>query len=136
MVLVSVFDASGQLLRNGTGFFVSNDGKFVTNRRLVEGGVNAVVKTADNKIYNVSGVLAESSDVDLALLKADTKQVTSLALNNVTTPENGARVAIVESPLIRREAVETKVAAHRSDDKSEWLDLAANDASDKRMGAG
>lgn len=132
VVLVSVFDASGELLRNGNGFFVSSDGRFVTDRHLVEGAVNAVAKTADDKIYNVSGVLAESSDLDLALLKADTKQIHSLPLNNVTTPENGARVAVVGSPLAHREAIETKIAARRSEEKAEWLDLAApisNDAS-------
>ena len=132
VVLVSVFDASGQLLRTGTGFFVSNDGRFVTNRHLVEGGVNAVAKTADDKIYNVAGVLAESSDLNLALLKADTKQVASLPLNNVTTPESEARVAVVGSPLAHRETIEAKIAARRSDDKGEWLELDAplsNDAS-------
>jgi TonB family protein len=130
VVLVSVFDASGQLLRNGTGFFVSSDGKFVTNRRLIEGGVNAVAKTADDKIYNVAGVLAESSDVDLALLKADIKQTASLPLNNVTTPESGARVAVVGSPLEHRATIETKIAAPKSDDKSEWLELAGPISSD------
>ena len=132
VVLVSVFDASGQLLRTGTGFFVSSDGKFVTNQHLVEGGVNAVAKTADDKIYNVAGVLAESSDFDLALLKADTKQVSSLPLNNVTTPESETRVAVVGNPLAHRETIETKIAAGRSDDKGEWLELDAplsNDAS-------
>jgi len=125
VVLVSVFNASGQLLRTGTGFFVSNDGKFITNRHLVEGGVNAVAKTADDKIYNVAGVLAESSDLDLALLKADTKQVSSLPLNNVTTPESDARVAVVGSPRAHRQAIETKIAARRSDDKGEWLEVDA-----------
>jgi TonB family protein len=132
VVLVSVFDASGQLLRTGAGFFISSDGRFVTNRHLVEGGVNAVAKTADNKIYNVAGVLAESSDLDLALLKADTKQVSTLPLNTVTTPESDARVAVVGSPLAHRQAIEAKITARRSDDKSEWLELDAplsNDAS-------
>jgi len=132
VVLVSVFDVSGQLLRTGAGFFVSSDGRFVTNRHLVEGGVNAVAKTADNKIYNVAGVLAESSDLDLALLKADTKQVSTLPLNTVTTPESDARVAVVGSPLAHRQAIETKITARRSDDKGEWLELDAplsNDAS-------
>jgi TonB family protein len=125
VVLVSVFDASGELLRNGNGFFVSSDGRFVTDRHLIEGAVNAVAKTADDKIYNVSGVLAESPDLDLALLKADTKQIHSLPLNNVTTPESGTRVAVVGSPLAHREAIETKIAARRDEEKTGWLDLAA-----------
>lgn len=127
VILVSVFDASGKLLRTGTGFFVSDDGKFVTSRHLVEGGVNAIASTADKKIHNVVGVLAESPELDLALLKAETKQVHSLPLNNVATPENGARVAVVGSSRGRRQGTssETKIAAKHSDDKGEWLDLEA-----------
>ena len=89
VVQVSVFDALGKLARTGTGFFISDDGKFVANRSLVEGGVNAIATTADDKIYNVTGVLAESPELDVAILKAEAKQVPFLPLNNVTAPEIG-----------------------------------------------
>jgi hypothetical protein len=32
VVIVSVFDETGQLSANGHGFFVSNDGKFIADR--------------------------------------------------------------------------------------------------------
>jgi TonB family protein len=125
VILVSVFDASGKLLRTGTGFFISDDGKFVTNRSLVEGGVNAIANTADKKIHNVAGVLVESPELDLAVLKADAKPVPFLPLNRAAAPEPGVRVAIIGSSLSHREAanLETKVAARRSDEKKEWLEL-------------
>lgn len=126
MVLLTVFDASGKLLRSGTGFFISNDGKFITNRDLVDGGANAIVTTADKKIYNVTGFLAESPELDLAIGKAETKQVPFLPLDKVTALETGARVAVVGSPLSGRQATETKIAATRSDEKREWLDLPAS----------
>jgi TonB family protein len=133
VILMSVFDASGKLLRTGTGFFISDDGTFVTNRNLVEGGVNAIANTADKKIHNVAGVLMESPELDLAVLKADAKPVPFLALNKAAAPEPGTRVAIIGSPVSRREAgsLETEVAAKRSDEKREWLELSApipNDA--------
>ena len=133
VIRVSVFDSTGKLLRVGTGFFVSSDGKFVTNRHLLDGGVNAIATTADKKIHNVSGVLTESSELDLALLKAETKQVPALPLRKATTAEAGVRVAIVESPLTRREQTnpETKIAGHRSDEKEEWLELAAPPSNEK-----
>jgi TonB family protein len=134
VIRVSVFDSSGKLLRAGTGFFVSDDGKFVTNRHLVEGGINAIATTADKKIHNVTGIMAESTELNLALLKAETKQVPFLPLNKVATPDAGVRVAVVGSPLTRREEKnsETRIATRRSDEKGEWLDLSvppANDAS-------
>jgi TonB family protein len=127
VIQVSVFDASGKLLRTGTGFFVSDDGKFVTNRSLVEEGVNAIATTADKKIHNVAGILAESPEFDVAVLKAEAKQVPFLPLNNVATPESGARVTVVGSPLARREGTnsDTRIAARRFDEKGEWLDLSA-----------
>lgn len=132
VIQVSVFDASGKLLRTGTGFFVSDDGKFVTNRSLVEGGVNAIATTSDKKIHNVAGVLAESPEFDLAVLKAEAKQVPFLPLNNVATPERGARVTIVRSPMTGREGTnsDTEIAARRSDEKGEWLDLSTPPANE------
>jgi TonB family protein len=132
VILVSVFDASGKPLRTGTGFFISDDGKFVTNLNLVEGGVNAIANTADKKIHNVAGIVMESPELDLAVLKAEAKQVSFLSLNKAAAPEAGARVAIV-GPLSNRESrnLEAKVAALRSEEKRDWIELSTpipNDA--------
>ncbi len=83
IILVTVFDASGKLLRTGTGFFVADDGKFVTNWRTAEGGAYAVAKMGDGAICNVTGILASSTTLDLAVLKADVKGVPFLALNKI-----------------------------------------------------
>src|SRR5437764_1387091 len=73
VIWVTAFDAKGNLLRTETGFFISPDGRFVTRADAVEGGANAVAKTADGGIYNVSGVLTVSKSADLAVLKAEVK---------------------------------------------------------------
>ena len=128
VILVSVFDGSGKLLRTGTGFFVSDDGKFVTSKYVIEGSANAVAKTPDGRIYNVSGVLAEGDALDLAVLKAEPKkQVPFLTPNKAAPPEQGARVAVIGSPLTRRPSAlfEGTISARRSDGRGEWLELAA-----------
>ncbi len=61
VILVTVFDSSGKLLRNETGFFISDDGRFVTTAHAIDNGVNAVAKTADGGIYNVAGIFAFSA---------------------------------------------------------------------------
>src|ERR1700704_1566107 len=73
VILVAVFDNSGKLLRTGTGFFVADDGRFVTSKYVVEGGANAVAKMSDGRIYNVSGILAEGNVTELARVHAATE---------------------------------------------------------------
>ena len=134
VILVTVFDPSGQLLRTGTGFFVSEDGRLVTNLHVVEDGAHAVAKSPDGKIRNVTGILVSSKTLDLALLKAETKiGVPFLPLSKDSEPENGTTVAVIGSPLMPREeplAVAT-ISGQRSDQGGESLEISApisNDA--------
>ena len=113
----TVFDSSGNLLRTETAFFISADGRFITTAHASERGVNAVAKTADGRIYNVSGTLASSTTLDLAVLEADVKRVPVLTLNKNPNLKVGARVAIVGSGLARSvEAIrETTILTQQHD---------------------
>jgi len=96
---VTVFDSSGKLLRTETAFFISGDGKFITTAHAIEGAINAVAKMADGRINNVSGVLAASTVLDLAVLQADVKYVPFLTLNRNPNLETDRRVGVVGSGL-------------------------------------
>ena len=120
VIWVTTFDSKGNLLRTESGFFISPDGRFVTTSHAIEGGVNAVAKTADGGIYNVSGVLTVSKSVDLAVLKAEVKPqklLRFLDLNKTGELSTGARVAVVGSSLAGNEgsARETTITAQSSD---------------------
>ncbi len=134
VILVTVFDRSGRLLRTGTGFFISEDGRFVTNSHIVEGGANAVAKSADGKIRNVTGVLTSSDELDLAVLKAETKTgVPFLPLNKVSERQTGTSVAVIGSSLVRREQplAAATISARRSDQRGDRLETSnpiSNDA--------
>jgi TonB family protein len=126
VILISIFDSSGKLLRNSTGFFVSDDGRFITNRSAVEGGAHAVVKTKDGQIHDVTGILADTGAIDLAVLKAQPKQrVPFLSLNKTAAAEPGTRVAVIGNPLTRRDPVLTEgtIAAKGSDQSGEFFEL-------------
>lgn len=126
VILISVFDPSGKLLRNGTGFFVSDDGRLLTSRSVVDGGANAVAKTSDGQIYNILGVLAEAAPSDVAVLKAQVKQhVPFLSPNKAASPGQGAQIAAIGSSLSHHENAISlaSVANRRSDANSEWLEL-------------
>jgi TonB family protein len=120
VVWVTTFDPNGNLVRTENGFFISPDGRLVTTAHAIDGGVNAVAKTADGGIYNVSGVLTVSKSADLAVLKADIKPqklLRFLDLNKTGELSAGARVAVVGSALAGNEgsARQTTIAAQSTD---------------------
>src|SRR5436309_7450597 len=100
VIIVSVFDETGHLSANGHGFFVSDNGKFIADRNVMANGVNAVAKTADGAIYNVSGALAQTTAQSLVLLKADaTRKLPFLTPSARALPDIGGKVAVVLSPV-------------------------------------
>lgn len=123
VIWVTVFDSSGKLLRTQTGFFISRDGRLVTTAHAIENGINAVAKTADGEIYNVSGILAVSTTLDLAILQADVKPASFLPLNPNTNLPVGARVVIVGSGLAGSEGTLREVAI--SAQESNRLEISA-----------
>jgi TonB family protein len=126
VVIVSVFDATGHLSLSGHGFLVSDDGKFVADRSVMAGGVNAVAKVADGAIYNVSGALGQTAAQNLVLLKADTTHsLPFLVPSTSASAETGDEVAIVLSPFERTNPVllEEKITARFADDAGEWFDV-------------
>jgi TonB family protein len=120
VIWVTTFDSKGNLLRTESGFFISADGRFVTSAHAVDGGVNAVAKTADGGIYNVTGVLTASKSSDLAVAKAEIKPqklLRFLDLNKTGELSAGTRVVVVGSALAGNEgnARETTITAKSSD---------------------
>jgi len=120
VIWVTTFDPKGNLLRTESGFFISPDGRFVTTAHAIEGGVNAVAKTADGGIYNVSGILTLSKSADLAVLKADVKPqklLRFLDLNKTGELVVGVKVAVIGSALAGNEGTvhEATITAQSAD---------------------
>src|SRR5436190_3671362 len=113
VIWVTVFDSKGNLLRTESGFFISADGRFVTTAHAIEGAVNAVAKTGDGGIYNVSGVLAASKELDLAVLQAEVKRVPFVEPASNIDVRVGTGVLVVGSALAGNEgsAREMTIAA-------------------------
>jgi S1-C subfamily serine protease len=99
VMLLIVMDESGRQLGSGTGFVVSGDGKFVTNRHVATAGPRMVAKAANGRRYNVLGVLAEDSEQDLVLLKIDGENLPTLPLGSSERITTGLPVAMIGNPL-------------------------------------
>ena len=58
-----------EYISTGTGFFISADGKVVTNYHVIEGARSITVTDRNSKEYPVKQILAFDSEMDLAVLK-------------------------------------------------------------------
>src|SRR6185436_2771369 len=133
VVSISVFEPSGKLLRTGTGMFVSDNGKILTTRSLMEGGAHAIAKTANGKLLNVAGILVDVPSDDLAILECEVKEpVKFVSPNPEALADAGARVAIVHSPSGRGKvpAVESTVSKKHNEPGRYWLELSTSVSND------
>jgi tetratricopeptide (TPR) repeat protein len=100
VVTVIAYDARGELLQQGSGFFITEDGQLVTNRHVLQESLRAEVKTWDGKVYEISSVLAEdqASDLLLARIHQPEGHMPALPITRIL-PEVGERIVVVGSPL-------------------------------------
>src|SRR5262245_49236064 len=69
-VAIETFDARGEKLSRGSGFFVDVD-RIVTNRHVIEGAYRAEVHSVSGSSYPVKNVIAVDAEADVALLKVE-----------------------------------------------------------------
>src|ERR1051326_5725113 len=98
-VAIETFDARGEKLSRGSGFFVEAD-RIVTNRHVLEGAYRAEIHSSTGTVYPVKGVLAVDAEGDIALLKIDApaNQIRPLPLDK-TSPQEGESVVVIGNPL-------------------------------------
>lgn len=102
VVAIATYDASGEALMTGSGFFL-RPGQVVTNLHVIRGAVRAEIKTLDGKgkIFPVNGTLAVDEEGDLALLSVEmpverTARSTELAKE---LPDEGETIFVIGNPL-------------------------------------
>jgi len=98
-VAIETFDARGEKLSRGSGFFIAAD-RVVTNRHVIDGAHRAEVHSSTGTIYPVTGVLAVDAEGDLALLKIEALpgQVRPLPLDR-TSPQEGESIVVIGNPF-------------------------------------
>lgn len=96
---IIIYDVEGNEVATGTGFFISQDGRMITNYHVIEDAASAVIKTKNQAFYAVEGLLAYSSEGDLALLKIKAVETPFLTLEDKNPGEIGERVVVIGSPL-------------------------------------
>jgi S1-C subfamily serine protease len=101
VVAITTYDASGESLMTGSGFFIK-PGQVVTNLHVVRGAVRVEIKTLDGKgkMFSVNGVLAVDEEGDLALLNVDMPLERSRSSELASElPEEGEPIFVIGNPL-------------------------------------
>jgi tetratricopeptide (TPR) repeat protein len=98
-VAIETFDARGEKLSRGSGFFIDKD-RIVTNRHVIDGAYRAEVHLNSGNSFPVKTVVAVDAEADVALLKveAPANQVRSLSLDR-TSPQEGESVVVIGNPF-------------------------------------
>ena len=98
-VAIETFDARGEKLSRGSGFFIASD-RVVTNRHVIDNAYRAEVHSYNGSVFAVKGVIAVDAEGDLALLRVDAppNQVRPLLLDR-TSPQEGESVLVIGNPF-------------------------------------
>jgi S1-C subfamily serine protease len=99
VVLLTIYDGAGQKLGTGTGFFVSADGRVITNHHVIRDAVKVTATLSNNRIVAVVGVLGDDAKRDIALLQAEIQDAPALPLGESKKLRAGDEVAVIGSPL-------------------------------------
>jgi len=100
VVIVFAYDNKGEFLQLGSGFFISQNGDVITNYHVLQGASSAKIKTADEKTYPITYIVAENEQNDVIRLSVNipSQYVYPLFLSK-TIPEVGERIIVYGSPL-------------------------------------
>src|ERR1044072_3558097 len=98
-VAIETFDARGEKLSRGSGFFIDTD-RIVTNRHVIDGAFRAEVHSVSGTSYPVRSVLAVDAEGDIALLKVDAppNSVRPLLLDRAS-PQEGESIVVIGNPF-------------------------------------
>jgi S1-C subfamily serine protease len=99
VVHLEVLSSSGEVMGNATGFFISEDGLVATNFHVIAEAAGLKARLADGSTRAILGVMAESQQRDLAILKAEGGGFPALALADSEQVREGLKVATWGSPV-------------------------------------
>ncbi len=98
-VAIETFDAKGNTLSRGSGFFIAAD-RVITNRHVIEKSSRVEIHLIDGKKFTVRGVLAVDGEGDLAMLQVDVPMALAIPLPIVrSVPQEGESIVVVGNPF-------------------------------------
>ena len=99
-VAIETFDARGNTISRGSGFFVGEN-KIITNRHVIEKAARVEIHLMDGKKFAAKGVLAIDGEGDLAILQIDLPpQIAAAPLPILrSVPQEGESIVVIGNPF-------------------------------------
>ena len=110
VVLIETFDKDNKPIGQGSGFFIDNKGRLITNHHVVEGAYSATIKTSSGKQYPVQGIVAKDTAADIVKLIVNLSDSDTAFLNlSVNVPSEGEDIFVIGNPLGLESTVSTGI---------------------------
>jgi len=98
-VTILTYDKNGEIIGQGSGFFISKDGDIITNRHVLTDAHRADIKTANGKVYHIAKIVAENKEADIVRAKVNIPESVHYLSLIYSSPEVGERIVVVGNPL-------------------------------------
>jgi tetratricopeptide (TPR) repeat protein len=100
IVMIVTYSKEGNMLGQGSGFFIDKEGDVITNSHVLQEAGRAAIRTTDGKEYPVKKILAEDKEGDLIQVSVDiSKEAVRPLPVSTRLPEVGERVIVIGTPL-------------------------------------
>jgi len=112
VVLIETFDKDNKPIGQGSGFFIDNKGRLITNHHVVESAYSATIKTSAGKEYPVQGIVAKDTEADIVKLVVNLPDANITFLNlSVNVPSEGEDIFVIGNPLGLESTVSTGIVS-------------------------
>lgn len=122
VVLLTISDAAGKKVSSGTGFFVSTDGRVVTNHHVISGASKVTASLSDGRKVEATGLLLADEKKDLAILKLPGEGYAPLSLGESKNLHPGDEVVVIGSPLGLSTTLSAGIVSALRDSQSKLFD--------------
>ncbi|MGQ9638810.1 MAG: tetratricopeptide repeat protein, partial [Thermodesulfobacteriota bacterium] len=98
-MVILTYNEKGDVIGQGSGFFISEKGDIITNHHLLQDASQARVKVGE-KTYPITQILAEDMEGDLIRVSVDIPQGLAHPLTvSESIPEVGEKIMVIGNPL-------------------------------------
>ena len=95
---IEIYDAHGEYLGSGSGFFIDSSGIAVTNYHVIDGAYSSYIMLTNGDVYSVSGIYDYDVARDIALLQVSGSGFETLSVGDSDAIAAGQTVFAIGSP--------------------------------------
>ncbi len=123
---IELYDKDGEAVGTGSGFFLTADGRAVTNYHVISKGYTAKATTVDGRVYDISGIYSYNADKDVALIQVAGKDFNYLPADSAA-PAAGQTVYTIGCPLGLSNSISSGIVSnsYRVQDGIDYIQISA-----------